>query len=433
MKLTHKLAARFSAIFIILLQAIRRGFTQPVLGLALWRILLVSAGCGVGLIWQKDSAQYSTCTILFGLWALSAAWSLSVVFTRKLRLTRFAATREVIIDIIWVSVLIYFSGRTANPFIYYLLVIVALASVVLSAARAWFVCLMTILVYSVLLRVDTSHHFDHLSEEYQWHMIGMWINYVGSSVVVCLFITQLMRSIREQQQHLENIREDNLKQEQLIGLATVSATTVHELATPLSTLTILVDDLSSAVTDDLKNDIELLRQQVERCQSTIKNLSTLADSGITIAPQAVGDLFDDLQYYFSLHRPGHAIEFINRAERNTQVAINQLFRYALINLMNNAAQYSLAEARVEFRVCNQVVEIEINNAVAGQNLELIDHWGRPVTEGFSGVGIGSFLANSTIEQLGGRVSVRAIPHSTNLDQKILSVLVALNALGEACD
>lgn len=201
-----------------------------------------------------------------------ATWSIFVLTRAAYHTAPHVELRELLIDITWVFIVVVFAGGGTNPFIYYYLVITALSAILLPGLRPWFICALCIFLYSALFVADIKQHFDHISSDYKTHLLGMWINYVSSAIVICFFMTKLMNVLRGQQESLMVSRENNLKSEQLIGLATVSAVTVHNLATPLSTLTLLVEDLAETGggDDSVRGDLHMMKEQIQRCRSTIQ-------------------------------------------------------------------------------------------------------------------------------------------------------------------
>lgn len=356
------------------------------------------------------------------------AWSGLVLGYGKLAQSRSAPVREILMDFVWVFCLVLLSGRSANPFIYYYLVLVAICASIFSPRTAWSFCVAGILAYSSLLLVDISGHFDHMAESYRIHLGGMWLNYVGSSLLTCYFVSRLAKLLREQQTQLAAAREENLKSEQMIGIGTVAASTVHALATPLSTLTVLAEDIAnSAVEKTLRDDLALMVMQINRCKQTMKELSTLAHGQAGDAAIEVGELITELEEYFSLNSPGRVPKFIV-AERDKQLTISSsvLLQHALINLINNANESEASPAHVECRSDRNVLEILIENDAALSAHEVLQRWGKPQSsQKQAGLGIGSFLANSTIEKLGGAVRLQAQGGADYSDKTHVEVYITL--------
>ena len=181
---------------------------------------------------------------------------------------------NIVFDYFWVFVFVLFLGKSSNPFIYYYLALVAFSASVLNAKSAWAFSVLSIMIYSGLLVSDISLHFHHFTTDFQLHLMGMWLNFVGSTILICFFVTKLSAQLRIRQQALVEARENTLKKEQMVGLGTVAASMMHALATPLSTITVLLEDLiEEGAFDQHKKDYELILQQIQRCKDTMGKLS----------------------------------------------------------------------------------------------------------------------------------------------------------------
>ncbi|MDO6805912.1 hypothetical protein Q4595_25880, partial [Wenyingzhuangia sp. 1_MG-2023] len=53
-----------------------------------------------------------------------------------------------------------------------------------------------------------------------WHLSGMWLTFVLSALILVTLIPQLIRTRQRQQQEIQQLREQQLKNEQLVGIGT---------------------------------------------------------------------------------------------------------------------------------------------------------------------------------------------------------------------
>lgn len=336
-------------------------------------------------------------------------WTTLVLIKPILQTTRNAQTREIAIDLIWASIVVILSGGASNPFIYYFLVLIALAAMLLSRPQAWSVCSISILIYSLLLALDVSVHFQHMDAGFQLHLIGMWLNYLASALIICFFVSSLVDALRKQNLHIQHIREKNMKDEQLIGLATVSASAVHNLATPLSTLRMLIDEFNLQNTKiyELNDDLDLMKQQISRCQHTINQLSVLAQKNDEVELRNSLTFIEDIHNHYALNIPEKIPIIKNNIPTPVHIEINDLFDYAVINLINNAIEAAISDVCIQFNTVDNMLVITIKNHCSIVNQTILKQWGKPLQSQKSlGLGIGSFLANSTIERLSGTVEMK---------------------------
>src|SRR5690554_7616632 len=125
------------------------------------------------------------------------------------------------------------------------------------------------------------------------HLLGMWLNFVVSAVIFAALIPLMVQSGLRQRQQIQQLREQQLKNEQLIGIATLAAGTAHEMGTPLMTMQMLLNELA-ANSEINKADLSILLTQVERCQTSLKRLSTSGRNAQKVSAQNATDWLENL-------------------------------------------------------------------------------------------------------------------------------------------
>ena len=107
----------------------------------------------------------------------------------------------------------------------------------------------------------------------------MWLNFVISVVVVVFFLTRMAATLKDRERQLAAAREATLRNEQILALGTLAAGAAHQLGTPLGTMAIVIRELQLSHENDpeTREDLTLLREQVDRCKQTISQI--LASTG----------------------------------------------------------------------------------------------------------------------------------------------------------
>lgn len=382
---------------------------KPTVRFLMYLRLLVTTLALIAIIfWECVIQTFDHWKTFTPLFIAMYTWTAFVLTKSTLQATDNAEAREITIDLIWTSIAVILAGGTSNPFIYYFLVLIALSSMLLSRPQAWSVCVISILSYSILLALDVNVHFQHMDAGFQLHLIGMWLNYLASALIICFFVSSLVNALRKQNLQIQHIREKNMKDEQLIGLATVSASAVHNLATPLSTLRMLIDEFNPKNTHihELNDDLDLMKQQILRCQYTIEQLSVLAQKNDEVEWRNSLMLIEEIREHYALNTPEKIPIIENNMPLPVHIEINDLFDYAVINLINNAIEAAINDVLIQFTSTNTMLIISIKNHCDIANKTILEKWGNPLqSQKTLGLGIGSFLANSTIERLSGTVEI----------------------------
>ncbi len=315
---------------------------------------------------------------------------------------------HLIIDTAFVVLLVSVSGRTGNPFIYYLLVLVALNALLFGQKWSWFYSILVITVYSFLFYPDIADHLAHSLDDFQLHLFGMWINFVGSALLINFVISVLTKALKQREHSLALAREQNLRNEQLVGLGTIAASTVHALRTPLSTIAVLLSDLSASTPKEnieLKADFDLLLEQVERCKQTTNKLASLAEVSHDNRTETPQELSAFLKEHYLLMPTKTPLEFdVKNISENTRITASILLKQALLNLIDNALQAALTKVEVQMFGKQDYLYIHIQDDGEGFPEAVKQNWGKPFySQKAGGLGIGLFLANSNIERFGGQL------------------------------
>jgi len=381
-------------------------------------------------------------TIALALFNLYTQW--------RLQLSRPVGDDEILaqllVDVAILAILLYFSGGSANPFVSLFLIPVTIAATALPARHAWFLAGATTLAYSLLMfwnhplpalqgemaALDAQfarasgvapEHAGHASG-FALHVLGMWLNFVVSTLVVAFFLTRMAAALKARDQELAAAREAALKNEQILALGTLAAGAAHKLGTPLSTMAVVLRETELAHGDDaeLTEDLRLLRQQVDECKKILSQ--TLASAG-----QARDDdsrqlpldaYLERLLEEWQLIRPQvHIAAHLDGERPAPRIATDRTLEQALLNLLDNAADASPERLELHARWDASDLCIDILDHGPGIDAAVAARIGTPffsTKDGANGgavsggLGIGFFLSNATLERFGGRVELAPHPN-----------------------
>jgi two-component system sensor histidine kinase RegB len=389
---------------------------------------------------------------IFTFWRLGRAWPA----------TDTELFAQLLFDMLALGALLYFTGGATNPFISYLLVPLSIAAAILPGRYTVALALTGVGIYSVLLfwfqplalfQLDAGTlSAGTISPEMQAHIamghmpapqsankptlnahiFGMWFNFALSSALITYAVARMAATLREQQAELNRRREDALHNEQLLAVATLAAGTAHELGTPLSTMTVLLDDMHSEDAA-LNDDIALLRQQVQTCRATLKKLVNTAEihqrqqretAALTAALQQVLERWQVLRPNAS-----HRLQ-IDTAGNAPALAWDEVLQQAVINLLNNAADTDSGPVDIHVAWDSETITLRIRDRGPGIALDIVDQLGKPfvTTKGKGqnfGLGLGLFLSHATLERAGG--DVRLFNHPQGGTEAVLRLPVAQEA------
>lgn len=314
------------------------------------------------------------------------------------------------------TIFLFFTGGASNPLISYLLILIVFAAYNLSRLWVWLIATACIIDYSILTQFYhplqlsiSSHHLASQAEQQSfldWHLAGMWLTFVVSAITLSLLIPALMQVTVKKRQQLAELREKQLKNEQLIGIATLAAGTAHEMGTPLMTMEILLTDSIEhqlALNDE---DTQLLHQQVMICRQALQRLA-LAGRNIHNEVETINahHWLEALLHRWRLSQP-NAIWSDSGFEQNSSIRKSPLLDQALLNLLDNAAQAGSAAIELSSEITDQHWQLTIHQPDTQAATHLHQHHLFSSNKKH-GIGLGLYLSNASIEQFGGQVHLAA--------------------------
>jgi two-component system sensor histidine kinase RegB len=320
---------------------------------------------------------------------------------------------ELLADVAALTALLYLSGGSTNPFVSLYLLPLTIAATAFSARYAWAMAGLTIACYSALMffYVPLGHGHEMHSSAFNLHVLGMWANFLVSAVLIASFVATMSASIRGRDRELAIARERALRDEQVVALGTFAAGAAHELGTPLSTIAVIARELERQYATDpgLREDLHLLRTQVDNCKRIITSMTTAA--GLARAGQAkrqsVEEFLAGVTEKWALIRPHVRLDLrCGGTGAAPQIVGEETVRQTLINIFNNAADASPQAVEIEGTWNAAELTIEVRDRGPGITDDIAEKAGRAFfSTKAAGRGIGLFLANATIERLGGNVAL----------------------------
>ena len=338
------------------------------------------------------------------------------------------------IDVLVLSILLYYGGGSTNPFVSLYLLPLVIAAATLPRRHTWGMAAFTLACYSLLMvwhvpiptahvqhdgvamqTMDHSlHHMDSapaaetsafsLSDAFNTHVLGMWLGFVISAVVIAYFVVEMARGVRIRDAQLTRVREETLRNERIVALGTQAAGAAHELGTPLSTMAVVIGEMRyDCSSPEQLDNLLILNEQVRNCKRILDSLLSHAqENSIELS---VDDFIRNVLDEWQLLRPTAAYRFLVEGNKPApNLRAEPALRSALLNLLNNAADASAEE--MDIRLCWDDVSItlEIHDHGPGLTVEVAARAGSAFfTTKQDGRGLGLFLANATIERRGGTV------------------------------
>ncbi len=340
-----------------------------------------------------------------------AAMALANVLT-GLRLRHAWPVRDVelfahlLLDVLAFTGLLYFAGGSTNPFAPLYLLPITLAAAALPPRYVWGMVAVTVACYSALLFFYVPLPGAHAlhDDAFQLHVAGMWIGFLLSAVLIAWFAARMNATLHERDRLAAEMREQALRHERVLALGTLAAGAAHELGTPLSTLAVLLKD---ARPDEPLGERQLgtLRDQVGRCKEILSSLT--AQAGVARAESGDAVALDvwlrEIVDKWRAMRPEATVrEDVAGDAPAPRVFAEQTLSQAITSVLNNAADASPRLIELSARWPGDTLTVEVADRGPGLAPGLSGQLGAsPVTTKDEGLGLGLFLAQTTVQRLGG--------------------------------
>lgn len=359
---------------------------------------------------------------------------------------------QLVADVTVLTVLLYYGGGSANPFVSLYLLPLVIAAATLPRLHTWIMAALTLACYSLLmiwhmplpLQANHSQHnitaaqMNHQhaqadikaapdyclthpdnsvmptippagNDAFNTHIFGMWLGFVISVMVVAYFVVEMARAVRERDAQLTRVREETLRNERIVALGMQAAGAAHELGTPLSTLAVVIGELrhDAAALPEWRDSLKLLDGQVRACRTILDKLLANAQDSASTSAQALDEFIAETLSEWQLLRPtAHHTYQASGAQPAPHMRIDPALRAALMNLFNNATDASPQGVDIRTHWDDKRFTLEIRDHGPGLTAAAAENVGTAFfTTKENGRGLGFFLANATLEKMGGTVRI----------------------------
>lgn len=368
---------------------------------------------------------------LWGILTISGCfnWITWIRLTSSPAVTEMELFAQIAVDVLAIAAILYFTGGATNPMAWFFLLPLIIAATVLPQSYTWYLVIFASACYTILIGyyqplpeiqavtlpsdVPLMAHTYLEHHDIQLHVFGMWFGFVFSAVLVAYFVVEMANTLRERERRLAEAREQALRSERVVALGTLAAGAAHEMGTPLGTMAILIHELEQEYHakefESLREKMQILRTQVSRCKNALSVMS--ASAGEARAEEGRAMLLtrylDEVVESWRQQKSTATLEYRFRTRTRPPSIIAELtLTHALINILNNAAEVSPQKITLDARWSQELATIEITDQGPGIAPALSAHLGKaPITTKEHGLGVGLFLAFSTIERLGGSIAM----------------------------
>ncbi|WP_051503937.1 ATP-binding protein [Sphingomonas jaspsi] len=317
-------------------------------------------------------------------------------------------------DVVALTVQLYLSGGTDNPFCFLYLLHVVLAAILLTPARAALIAAGSVLFFCAL-------SFRHVPlvlsawDARDAEMImtfGRWSSFGLVAILLTILTARINRNLRLRDEHLSELGQKRVEDLAIMRMGLFASGAAHELGTPLSSLAVLIADWrrSQHLADDeeLAAEMDLALHELDRCKTIVSNI--LHSSGYARSEELkvldAGSLLSDVIDKWEESRPGRVVERDFDAADGAFIAFQPALQQALSSILDNADEAGSDIIRLVASRSAGELRIAVVDSGPGFPEDLLETAGNLYESSKGpGHGIGLFLANHVARQLGGYLQI----------------------------
>ena len=332
-----------------------------------------------------------------------------VYIYKKTQLSDRSALIFLFIDIFQLSFLIYLTGGIINPFAVFLIIPSVFASSNLGLRTNLLLVLATIIVI-IFLTFHSKDLPSPLNEHFHvdpYYYFSIPIALIIALVFLNYFAIIFGKESRLRKEALNKMEEIMAKEHEMLSLGGQAAAAAHSLGTPLSTIKIITQELKDQLNDrkDLRQDIDLLSSQVERCDQILKKLSLnpIEEDDFIDENFTMRDILKEIIASFKETSNKKFVLNFDQDLNSKKMTRSIEIVYGLRNFIGNANKYSNKKIFIDLKSNSEITEIKIQDDGIGYPTDVLSKIGEPYLKSFynkskAGLGLGIFIGKNLLEK-----------------------------------
>ena len=325
------------------------------------------------------------------------------------------------VDILQISLLIFLTGGTSNPFVLMLIAPVTLAAATLPLRQVLTLGVLAagasaILAFVALPLPEAPGMAVQIPQSFR---IGAALANIAGVALTAGYVRQAAVESARMALALDVTQAVLAREQRLSALGALAAAAAHELGTPLATISIVAKELGrEAPTDAVRDDAELLVSQAERCREILRRLTETPDAAADQVHERLS-LRQLVQEVIEPHAgvKGVRVEAIVTGAKGMKTPdIRRMpeITHAFTSFVENAVDFAASEILVSARFDADTISMEVRDDGPGFSADVLAKLGEPYVTtrpgaegsrtGHIGMGLGFFIAKTLLERTGAVVT-----------------------------
>ncbi|RUO23275.1 hypothetical protein CWE08_01075 [Aliidiomarina iranensis] len=325
-------------------------------------------------------------------------------YRRSMRPSPWLAALLLILDVLAFNSLIAVYGAASNPFNAVLLIPVVMAFILLPPVYAVFILLVSVAAQTLQIWLLPVHHHD---AEMVSHFYAMVLSFVITSAVIAGVIFYFRYQLTQREASIQQLRERQLRDEQLLAIGTAAAQLTHEVATPAQSLRFLLEEAAEQKPNP--DWLAPIVHEFSRIETELENWRGVADAirEKRRSDYLISEIWQTLQHVISITRPEVEVKWLPYAYTGHElIEADPTLAPALSSIVTNACDAALESntpVTVSLTLARGRVLMAVSNYNASLNEAQLAALGSRIIASDSGFGVGAVVSNATIEKFAGEV------------------------------
>ena len=333
--------------------------------------------------------------------------------SRFVTINNYYATINIFYDLVQLVLLLFITGGLSNPFSILIIVPTTISVTYLSRGSSQFIVICSIILATTIAFFHMPLPGPKSSELNlpNFYEFGMWLALTIGIIFLGNYAYQLGRDNRIRAGALNKLEEELNNERVVNSVGGIAAAAVHELATPLATISLVAKELQKQLINNksTKDDINLLINQVSRCSSILKDIAERKQQDQFISNVSPKELINEI--VFSLENKFNKEISVSNIFLNERLKMSKKteISYAIRNFIENAIKFSNTKIDIEINQQKRNTTIIIKDDGKGFDENIISNLGQPyinsknIKKQQQGMGLGIFISKNLLERCFTRV------------------------------
>ena len=314
-------------------------------------------------------------------------------------------------DLIQLVLLLSLTGGLTNPFCVLILAPIVIAATYLDLKRT----ILIVSISAISLTILTFFYFPLESDQLginknDFSRFGIFSIWAALLIALVFISAYCFKVADESRKNTRALRETQLalsNEEKVSALMSLTAAAVHELGTPLSTISVIAKELMNNTNkEDLNHDdLVLINSQIKRCSNILERLRTDSFSEKSNEfinkldfKRMINEIIDSYQ--------NEKIEFIVQTEEyfdtnNITILRSPEIIHSISNIVDNAIKHAKKRVIVNLKDSVNDILIEIIDDGEGFSQDIYPLLGEPyirksTKNKHKGLGLGLFISKNLL-------------------------------------